>query len=1112
VLASKIVDDSGCLRESRSQSPRCKIRKMHTPVPTYVASGRSQTPGGRRLKAGAFGTASRAAAATSAPPIRPTPSGGSDGSTEATSVAKTMVPPLEVEFGKGGQGYTPDSTKSDLNPRRPDATEPFDEEAMPMDEIMDFRHPTSMMRAKEKTFTVSQPKTVTPIASSTSRLAKTPKAVTPIASSTSRLAKAPKAVTPIASSTSRLATSPKMERAKQRLRKQVANSSPPKTSADQPPVQAIDAADRGGGAGLGDDVSTLGGGIEDDASTIVKLTQAFQQPLPVRPPNLNPSEQALWHAVQAKIKAVQDDSSLKCRKLEQQIHNSTSQLGQARQNEKKLEDQLQAARRQLDSLKDKDSSSPGTCPTGIAAKDSLKIKRLEGRLAKAEELYKEAQEKASQEEAEHEKTVRSIQRVLADLSREKDTIVEDLTSQLERLKEKQQNQRDRSVLEFEDELMATRGERSVMLEVEANELKLELEKSKKSTEGLQQALEKKSGKLSRIERDLTVAKRSLGDIESKKDELAASLKEKTQLVEQLEKDLVRAKSELEEAIVKEQQAKNAMDFKEKQISKLKRHLRALENGHDVSFSQTDSDAEEIAFLKKQVNEKEASLESAKKIIVSLETANGSLADNLREKLKDKDEKILTLEAEGSDRQRKLDHLAIELQEAQLARENLEQSAKQQRVQQKVLAEELEKALSDLQAASAVHEAMATSGAADEETFDEISQVLNTALVAIRLANSEKVRDALVEGDNMTDIVSDVGSVSSELNRQLDAIIQSDREAAAQGLRRELEEKTNMVQRLEETLQKNADELERLRCEMRESAAARDAEETKLNAEVSALQQQLSASMETLSKKELALEVLRASLETKNDVGSISEESDEEKEGTSTKRPSTPSKNDRSTSEAIAAVLAKGGSGIDVASSVTLQELNKCRTELAFAQEENERATKELNAEKDNLANAKMIISSLERANKNMIEDLRQRLQDSNKAISSLLDQSHQHEKSSAELKDELEKLKAEKEKQAKEYEAEMEKLKDKEMVTSLRLAAKEREIKEMRIGESGTKTAKNDTKLKGLGERRTKSEDTDDMRSAREEEEGDSVDGPVEDKYSTLPERSILSDEDEYDD
>lgn len=59
---------------------------------------------------------------------------------------------------------------------------------------------------------------------------------------------------------------------------------------------------------------------------------------------------------------------------------------------------------------------------------------------------------------------------------------------------------------------------------------------------------------------------------------------------------------------------------------------------------------------------------------------------------------------------------------------------------------------------------------------------------------------------------------------------------------------------------------------------------------------------------------------------------------------------------------------------------------------------------DDLAEAKMIISSLEQSNKAITDNLRSRLQDSNAALASLLEQSKQKENENAKLKSKLQSI------------------------------------------------------------------------------------------------------------
>jgi chromosome segregation ATPase len=86
------------------------------------------------------------------------------------------------------------------------------------------------------------------------------------------------------------------------------------------------------------------------------------------------------------------------------------------------------------------------------------------------------------------------------------------------------------------------------------------------------------------------------------------------------------------------------------------------------------------------------------------------------------------------------------------------------------------------------------------------------------------------------------------------------------------------------------------------------------------------------------------------------------------------------------------------SKIGIDSLKELQTAKLFAEKEAKEA-------KENLANAKMIIASLEESNKKMNGDLRSRLNDSNAAIVSLLDQNAKYEKETQELKAQLNEMK-----------------------------------------------------------------------------------------------------------
>jgi chromosome segregation ATPase len=422
---------------------------------------------------------------------------------------------------------------------------------------------------------------------------------------------------------------------------------------------------------------------------------------------------------------------------------------------------------------------------------------------------------------------------------------------------------------------------------------------------------------------------------------------------------------------------------------------------DVDSVASSMSAEDVESMQKFLSETTSSLENAKKIIASLENANGSMAVDLRAKLKAKEDEYAAVQKESAERKRRLDSLATELRDLQKKQDDvskLDLQSRTQVVRHKALMGLLEKSVSELQAASAVHEVMTATGQPDQANVEQISDVLNDAMIGIRtsLELSEQYID---EFDDDATAFTDA-DVSSEVGRQIDTIIKNDREALAKNLQNELEQKKIAVRRLEEALKKQNEEIRRLRVEQRSTG-----DNQQLLSEIKSLREQCSTNMEVLAKKELELSVLRSSLKVDDDdAGYISDDaSDGEDENDTTMSSSSPRLNafGPEQTEALATLLAAGGSMPDQE-----PELKK---ELRKAIGEKERSAKELQAGRESLANAKLIISSLEKANKSMMEDLRSRLQDSNTAISSLLDKSLEHEKNSNTLLEEVEKLKKEKE-------------------------------------------------------------------------------------------------------
>jgi chromosome segregation ATPase len=343
----------------------------------------------------------------------------------------------------------------------------------------------------------------------------------------------------------------------------------------------------------------------------------------------------------------------------------------------------------------------------------------------------------------------------------------------------------------------------------------------------------------------------------------------------------------------------------------------------------------------------------------------------------------------------------------------------------VLALQLETALRDFQSAAVIFEAT-ISGAADSDSIDNISRILANSLGALKYA------------------CTDVNELEKfERTASFDAEV--DGMEVSNILRQEVEERKIQVNRLEESLKQHKEELEALRHESAQERLKHEEEASKQRTEMLTLRDQCRTNLEVLAKKERELEVLRDSLDVGDGTGYISDDasSDGEYDG-ATEAPMSPGGYGHVQAEALATLMAN--SSFDTNASTA--EVEKLRKDLKKAALDKEKVAKELKTQRESLANAKMIISSLERANKSMMEDLRQRLQNSNTAIASLLDKSTQSEKQATSLKAELELLKRTKEDEAAAHKKELQEYKDQAIAQALQLAAKDREIQELRRNES----------------------------------------------------------------
>lgn len=471
--------------------------------------------------------------------------------------------------------------------------------------------------------------------------------------------------------------------------------------------------------------------------------------------------------------------------------------------------------------------------------------------------------------------------------------------------------------------------------------------------------------------------------------------------EQVEGGSSNDSKETVEGLKTEKQAQRIQQL-EKEVMSLRSNCRKSSNLNE------DSKQEDLL---KQLEEKTTSLENAKMIIASLENANGSLTRELRAKLKEKEEELANLTNTSADRKRTLDSLATELRELQRQQQRPRLSPKQV-ANQRSLCHLLEKNVKSLRQAAVQHEAKN-----DRASVDRISLIVSETFSSLK-QNLESWESYLK--NETVEATTEQGSTNSSLEASF-----AKKNDELKGTRKELEQiKSDSVQEI-----------------------------AKLKEEVGSLKQQLAANMEVLAKKGRELAVLKDSLNLDDDgVGYISDDGtdgDEMESEPVTSCRSFPYSSPE-TNAFTGSLLVHGGPGVNSVnpnaaemSDATAAEIQMLKNEVIKQQKERESKMAELQAEKESLANAKMIISSLEKANKSMLEDLRSRLQDSNTAIASLLEKSIEHEKTIAALRKELEVCRRGHEEEEQKATTQMAKLRDENLVFSMRLAAKDREVEEL---------------------------------------------------------------------
>ena len=256
---------------------------------------------------------------------------------------------------------------------------------------------------------------------------------------------------------------------------------------------------------------------------------------------------------------------------------------------------------------------------------------------------------------------------------------------------------------------------------------------------------------------------------------------------------------------------------------------------------------------------------------------------------------------------------------------------------------------------------------------------------------EKSLTILEEGDNSA--AADNGE-SDELNTsgEMDSLrkkvegLSEEKDAAIVRLNQDLVKKNAALHNLDDQLNLQKEESNRLRQELVNAREEMRQALSESQFEIQRLTDDFTMANEQLTKKEKELSVLKESLNEPS-TGYISDDDDfddDEDDGVTGIVP-TDAAELQATISAEAEnlqLLLKQAQQVGSSSTSTTNERLKALEEEVRLQQD--LAAKQMKQKDDALANAKMIISSLEQSNKSMLEDLRNRLHDSNTAIVSLL--------------------------------------------------------------------------------------------------------------------------------
>eukprot|EP00978_Attheya_sp_CCMP212_P047302 scaffold421301_cov52-Attheya_sp.AAC.12 len=589
-----------------------------------------------------------------------------------------------------------------------------------------------------------------------------------------------------------------------------------------------------------------------------------------------------------------------------------------------------------------------------AREDRDRISELEEEIDNIkEELTKTTQEKEELTD-DHDQSIRAIQRVLADVTSRRDKKIEKLQERLDQaleekaflegeLKDNSLNVSNISALSAAS--TDTTGGNAILESIDQKKiyiLEAELENSRSIERSLKSDLKRKSGRIASLENEVSRLKTSKSV--SSQQESGEQTVDNSKTMKLLEDETHKLKAELNEQKTTENLLSKEVKAKEQEVGVLRSQVSDLQSAVKAEGSKT-------AQLTTELN----------KVRNGQTTDESFSSGQLKTELGDLKTKNEALEKENVMAKKRLDG-------------------------QRVLQAQLKMGLHQMKDSAQVQ-----SGCSTQDSKDSLGSLQNSLASML----------CVLEPDSLNDAFSSCTQTFNEPNAKSLTLVAegSHPEESMKELRRQLEERTETIASLENSLKSQTETMNKLQDEMENMRKESEEEMASCQAELSRLRNACASNLVSLHQKEEELQVLRETLDPNTSdslykSGYISDDGSED--DTLTGSADFNGRNHN----ALAAMFCQTGRS-DMANAISNEGMAAMKLELATVRREKQRVDKNLRVEKDSLANAKMIISSLEQSNKTMLEDLRNRLHNSNTAISSLLEKSLEQEKTTFHLRSEL---------------------------------------------------------------------------------------------------------------